>query len=602
MGATAIRGGSVNGNGQIVGGVNVSNRTYAITVPVVTNAGPLDFLVRVDGSAVNALLKLDGGMDLNSHLGLGASNTFTWGLLDLRDNKPGVAIDLFLGYEQPAFHFRFGPEKFAARNTDRDTVVSTSAEIYSYVVGSDVTTNVTHGSGLGHGYSEETCQWVYHDPAASNNIVGQPIVRQRSSTAAATPVIHYVKVGYQFQINKCFLYYTTDGSTPEGTYGVGQGTTQVAPAAFAGRDASDRSIDWWRGIIPAQSAGTVVRYKMALHKNNANPIVDYAEAKHYALTEFAIAKWNPAGAQVWLHNDLATNQVVTGLAEGFHILRARVFLPRSGKSSVFNTFSQTFYYDTAPPDGAIAFPQNGEAIRSASYDVVVRADETTSAVEFNINDSDPNNDDVTTGLHRGNGLSNGLPVFARANGVMPAASVDALYPQLPQEFRFTYFAVPSNGQATLTIRLKEFTSAAFPNHFRQLTRTVNLFEFSDSDGDGLPDTWEVEHGLNPNSASGEDGAEGDPDHDKFSNLQEYLAGTDPRDASSRLRIVSLANGGPIVTWSSVPGKVYQVFAAADATAAFAALSGSITATGTTTRFTNNAPISTKAFYRVRLLR
>src|SRR5262249_29244263 len=122
-----------------------------------------------------------------------------------------------------------------------------------------------------------------------------------------------------------------------------------------------------------------------------------------------------------------------------------------------------------------------------------------------------------------------------------------------------------------------------------------------TDGDGLPDNWELQHGLNPNSASGDDGADGDPDHDKFSNLQEYLAGTDPRDANSRLRIVSLANGGHIVTWSSVPGKVYQVLATVDATSGFAAVSGAITATGATTRFTNAAPISTKAFYRVRLL-
>src|SRR5205823_4232415 len=101
---------------------NVGNLTYALSIPVVTNAGALDFLIRVDGSAVNALVKLDGGMDLNSQMGgLGASNTFTQGALDLRDNKPGTAFDMLLGYEQPAFGFRYGPEKFAARNTSRDT-------------------------------------------------------------------------------------------------------------------------------------------------------------------------------------------------------------------------------------------------------------------------------------------------------------------------------------------------------------------------------------------------------------------------------------------------------------------------------------------------
>ena len=43
----------------------------------------------------------------------------------------------------------------------------------------------------------------------------------------------------------------------------------------------------------------------------------------------------------------------------------------------------------------------------------------------------------------------------------------------------------------------------------------------DSDNDGLPDGWEWKYGLDPLSASGGDGAVGDPDGDGMSNLQEY---------------------------------------------------------------------------------
>ncbi len=77
-------------------------------------------------------------------------------------------------------------------------------------------------------------------------------------------------------------------------------------------------------------------------------------------------------------------------------------------------------------------------------------------------------------------------------------------------------------------------------------------------GDGLPNGWKQQYGLNPLSSSGNNGPNGDPDGDGMSNLQEYLAGTDPTNSASALRIISVVREGAdvLVTWQTVGGKSY----------------------------------------------
>lgn len=84
----------------------------------------------------------------------------------------------------------------------------------------------------------------------------------------------------------------------------------------------------------------------------------------------------------------------------------------------------------------------------------------------------------------------------------------------------------------------------------------------DENADGIPDDWQVKY-FGATSASWPTPSE-DPDGDGKSNRDEFLAGTNPIDSSSVLK-VSLrdSQSGTAIGWNSQPGGIYQVQQSAD---------------------------------------
>jgi hypothetical protein len=79
----------------------------------------------------------------------------------------------------------------------------------------------------------------------------------------------------------------------------------------------------------------------------------------------------------------------------------------------------------------------------------------------------------------------------------------------------------------------------------------------DSDGDGLPDAWELANGLNPNNPND---AHGDADGDGLSNRDEYLAGTYAFDANDgfRLTLTGVNNGNSTLEFLAIRGRNYRI--------------------------------------------
>jgi hypothetical protein len=90
-----------------------------------------------------------------------------------------------------------------------------------------------------------------------------------------------------------------------------------------------------------------------------------------------------------------------------------------------------------------------------------------------------------------------------------------------------------------------------------------FIQMSDNDADGLPNAWEIAHGLDPDDDGSVDphqGATGNADGDALTNWQEYLADTHPRDAASVFEIAAARPGDGvfIIRVDSSSNRVYRL--------------------------------------------
>jgi len=119
---------------------------------------------------------------------------------------------------------------------------------------------------------------------------------------------------------------------------------------------------------------------------------------------------------------------------------------------------------------------------------------------------------------------------------------------------------------------------------------------ADSDGDGLPDAWELFYFGNPTNGT----ASIDSDGDGADNFAEYVAGTLPLDASSYLVLQSFmdTNGVMYIVWPSVADRSYDMLQSLNLLSNdWVAISSNIPATAPTNTYIAT-PATNAAFFQL----
>jgi uncharacterized repeat protein (TIGR01451 family) len=145
-----------------------------------------------------------------------------------------------------------------------------------------------------------------------------------------------------------------------------------------------------------------------------------------------------------------------------------------------------------------------------------------------------------------------------ANSGVSAVTVNSVAASTANGYSNWTAVVSGLGVGTNTLIAIAADSAVPANTSTNFIHIIYAAGSFDGNGDGLPDVWQIQYfgcvGC-PQAAPGSDA-----DGDGFSNLQEYLAGTDPTNASSALRITAITRVGADtrVYFTSVGGKYYSL--------------------------------------------
>ena len=123
-------------------------------------------------------------------------------------------------------------------------------------------------------------------PAFVEHIITKQVYGEAAGVTERSPVAPretdsvtlWTRIGYSFYYTDVAIYYTTDGTTPAGSRGIGTGTTQVLRSSNGGvqfvrnEPASPANIDWWKAALPAatKTYGANISYMIGAWYSGTN--------------------------------------------------------------------------------------------------------------------------------------------------------------------------------------------------------------------------------------------------------------------------------------------------------------------------------------------
>ena len=163
---------------------------------------------------------------------------------------------------------------------------------------------------------------------------------------------------------------------------------------------------------------------------------------------------------------------------------------------------------------------------------------------------------------------------------------------------WSYSTTLSPGDTVLGLAAQPLSNRAYQTAEQFLTLR---YDNNDDDGDGLPNSWERYHGLDPNddgSIDPDQGAGGDPDGDGVTNLKEFETRSHPTLALPELTVAEHSPDRIRLIWPSAPGAIYQLQFSDSLTGNWSDFGFPQTGTGTNLSATFPSPPAPQRFFRV----